>query len=398
MGQTLVTAPEETDRRIRLTHHLLELDDGHEVGVSVGGQGVPLVFLHGLGLNRRAYLRMLSRAAGLGFLVIAIDAAGHGDTHNLPRNAGELADRVDLTLRTLDALGIQQAVFAGHSMGGRMVIQLAAVAPDRVLAAVLFDAAAGASLDEAIPTLARSPRKAVRTIGLAAYDAQRDPSRLSAAEHSRYLRMLASVAMRNARQPTGFTGAARAILQSGDYTPLLHVMRDQEIPTIVVHGEKDLLVPFDSARDLAEDADATLYRVPGAYHSWIIANPRHGADALRQLLNRELGEVLRDAADVLGIKDWRDAAAWDRVLIEPDAWLRELNGDQIEELGDDEREHVEMELVRRAERPLHAPPMPWVRRTYRRWAGRRPGRLDQTHSRADAARWRSKTRSDAGAL
>lgn len=196
MAQPLVSSPEETDRRIRLTHHLLELDDGHEVGVSVGGQGVPLVFLHGLALNRGAYLRMLSRVAGLGFLVSAIDAAGHGDTHNLPRNAGELADRVDLTLRTLDALGIQQAVFAGHSMGGRMAIQLAAVAPDRVLAAVLFDAAAGASLDEAIPTLARSPRKAVRTIVGAAYDAQRDPARLSVAEHSRYLRMLASVAMR----------------------------------------------------------------------------------------------------------------------------------------------------------------------------------------------------------
>jgi len=348
VGRALVTPPEETDRRIRLTHHLVELGDGHEVGVSVGGQGVSLVFLHGLGLNRRAYLRMLSRAAGLGFLVIAVDAAGHGDTENLPRNAGELADRVDLTLRTLDALGIQHAVVAGHSMGGRMAIQLAAAAPDRVLAAVLFDAAAGASLDDVIPALAHSPRLAVRTIGLAAYDAQRDRFRLSVAEHSRYVRMLASVAMRNARQLTGFTGTARAILQSGDYTPLLHVMRDAQIPTFVVHGEKDLLVPFDSARDLAEDANATLYRVPGAYHLWMIANPRHGADALRQLLNGELGEALRDAAAGLGVKDWRDAAAWDRVLIDPDAWIRELNGDQIEELGDDEPEHVVMELVRGA--------------------------------------------------
>jgi pimeloyl-ACP methyl ester carboxylesterase len=108
VGRALVTPAEETDRRIRLTHHLVGLGDGHEVGVSVGGQGVPLVFLHGLALDRRAYLRMLSRAAGLGFLVVAIDAAGHGDTRNLPRNAGELADRVDLILRTLDALGIHE--------------------------------------------------------------------------------------------------------------------------------------------------------------------------------------------------------------------------------------------------------------------------------------------------
>jgi pimeloyl-ACP methyl ester carboxylesterase len=345
-----------TDRRIRLTHHLIELDDGHGVGVSVGGCGVPLVFLHGLGLNRRAYLRMLSRAAALGFLVVAIDSAGHGDTRNLPRTAAELVDRVALTLRTLDALGIQQAVVAGHSMGGRMVIQLAALAPQRALAAVLFDPAAGATLDETLPALARSPRKAARTIADAAYDAHRDPSRLSTAEHTRYLQMLASVAMRNARQPTGFTGAARAILQSGDSTPLLHMMRAQQIPTIVVHGENDLLVPFASARDVAEDADATLYRVPRAYHSWMIANPRHGADALRQLLHAELGAALREAAPALGITDWRNAAAWDQALIEPDARVRKLSGNRITQLGDDQPEAVEMELVRRTQRSLLATP------------------------------------------
>src|SRR6202008_1604091 len=156
MTQSSVVPATAAERRIRLTHHLLELQDGHEVGVSVGGAGVPLVFMHGLALSRRAYVRMLSRVAGLGFLVIAIDAAGHGYTRNLPRNAADLSDRVDLTVRTLDALGVRQAVFAGHSMGGRMAIQLAAVAPERVLA-VLFDAAAGATFEEAVAGLLKSP-------------------------------------------------------------------------------------------------------------------------------------------------------------------------------------------------------------------------------------------------
>jgi pimeloyl-ACP methyl ester carboxylesterase len=48
-------------------------------------------------------------------------------------------------VRTLEALGIEKAVFMGHSMGGRMIIQLATIAPERVLAAVLLDAAAGAA-------------------------------------------------------------------------------------------------------------------------------------------------------------------------------------------------------------------------------------------------------------
>ena len=81
MTQTSMMPDQASTRRIRLRHHIVELDDGHEVGVSVGGQGAPLVFLHGLVLSRRAYLRMLSRVAGLGFQVVAIDAAGHGDCH-----------------------------------------------------------------------------------------------------------------------------------------------------------------------------------------------------------------------------------------------------------------------------------------------------------------------------
>ncbi len=114
-------------------------------------------------------------------------------------------------------------------------------------------------------------------------------------EPSRYLRMLFSIAGRNARRPSGLTGAARAIIGSGQYTPQLHVIRDEQIPTVVVHGEKDLIVPFDAALDIADDADGTLYKVPGAYHSWLIADPRHGADALRQLLHGDLGEVVRRA-------------------------------------------------------------------------------------------------------
>lgn len=162
------------------------------VGVSVGGHGVPLVFLHGLGLSGRAYVRLLSRLAGMGFLVVALDAAGHGGTPKLPRSAADLTHRVDLTVRTLDALGIEKAVFLGHSMGRRMITQLAAFAPQRVLAAVLLDAAAGTPFDDTIREPVRSPRRAVRALLGAAYDAHGDPLQLPAPERNRYLRMMTS--------------------------------------------------------------------------------------------------------------------------------------------------------------------------------------------------------------
>jgi pimeloyl-ACP methyl ester carboxylesterase len=320
----------------------MTLDDGHKVGVTVGGRGVPLVFLHGIALSGRAYVRLLSRLAGMGFLVVALDAAGHGFTPNLPRDAAELSHRVDLTLRALDALGVRKAVFMGHSMGGRMSIQVAAVAPERVLAAVLLNAAAGAPFDESIRTPVRSPRRAAQAILNAAYDAPGDPRRLPAPERKRYMRQMAGALARNVRTPLGLPGAVRAIIASGDYTPLLEAMREHSVPTIVVHGENDLVVPFESARDMADRADGTLYRVPGAYHSWMLANPRHGADMMRQLLAAELGDALRDAARTPGATD----EAWEDTLLTADSPLRSLNAGALDTVGIEPLEHVEMDRLR----------------------------------------------------
>ena len=73
---------------------------------------------------------------------------------------------------------------------------------------------------------------------------------------------------------------------------------------------------------MAERADGTLYRVPGAYHSWMLANPRHGADMVRQLLAAELGDVLREAARALGIMGV--PGGWQDALLTPDSPLHSL--------------------------------------------------------------------------
>ena len=106
-----------------------------------------------------------------------------------------------------------------------------------------------------------------------------------------------------------------------------------------------------------------------------------GADAMRQLLVGELGEVLRNAADALGIGRVDEAAAWQRALLEPDAFVLELNGDAVEEVGVEDPEHVELELVRQAQGLQHTKRMPWLRRTYRRWTA-----LHSEHGRS-AVRW-----------
>ena len=159
---------------------------------------------------------------------------------------------------------------------------------------------------------------------------------LAAPERKRYLRQMTTALARNARTPLGLPGAVRAIIASGDYTPMLEAMRENEVPTIVVHGENDLVVPFESAQDMADRADGTLYKVPGAYHSWMLANPRHGADMMRQLLAAELGDVLREAARAHGARGWQDA------LLTEDSPLRSLEDRPVDAVGVEALDHVEM--------------------------------------------------------
>ena len=234
---------------------------------------------------------------------------------------------------------------------------------------MLFDPAAGARFDTSIPSLAKSPTKALGAAYTAVRDTLGDPTQLSAAEQLGYFRVLTAVAVPNLRNPVGAIRTIRAIVESGDYTPMLHTMRDEGMPTMVVHAEKDMIVPFPYAREIANESDATLYKVPDAYHSWMIANPRQGADAFRQLLDGELGEVLRNAADTMGIADINDHEAWERELLDPDALLFDfIRNDDLTKIGAEEPDHVDLELVRSTARPHER--MSWARRTYRRWAAK----------------------------
>jgi hypothetical protein len=72
----------------------------------------------------------------------------------------------------------------------------------------------------------------------------------------------------------------------------------------------------------------------------------------------------------MGIKNISNASAWELALLEPDAFVFDLNGHGRDEVGVEKPEHVELQLVRRAQRPAHSNRMPWLRRTYRRRAAR----------------------------
>ena len=94
------------------------------------GNGEPLVFIHGVGLNAEAWGPQIEYFAAT-HRVIALDMFGHGGSVAAPPDA-TLDDYVQQVRRLLDDLGISSANVIGHSMGGLIAMGLAIAKPQRV--------------------------------------------------------------------------------------------------------------------------------------------------------------------------------------------------------------------------------------------------------------------------
>jgi len=112
----------------------------------------PVVLLHGLSAGRRPWSEWLGVGAALAedHHVFALDQRGHGDSDRTP---GEYLLRhfaADLVAFVDGAIG-RPAALVGHSLGGLVSAQVAAIADDVVRAAVLVDIVSAAGVRNARP-------------------------------------------------------------------------------------------------------------------------------------------------------------------------------------------------------------------------------------------------------
>jgi lipase len=99
----------------------------------------PVVCLHGLNAHGRRFRRLADERLARRFRTLAPDLRGHGFSDWEP--PWTIATHAHDVLETLDAHGVRRAAFVGHSFGGRLVLELAALTPERVERAVLLDPA-----------------------------------------------------------------------------------------------------------------------------------------------------------------------------------------------------------------------------------------------------------------
>jgi pimeloyl-ACP methyl ester carboxylesterase len=102
------------------------------------GEGAPTVLaVHGITSTSRSW-SAVARELGDRASLVAVDLRGRGESNSLPGPFGLPAHARD-TVAVLDALGLDRAVLAGHSLGAYVVAHLAAEHPERVDAVVLVD-------------------------------------------------------------------------------------------------------------------------------------------------------------------------------------------------------------------------------------------------------------------
>jgi 3-oxoadipate enol-lactonase len=139
---------------------------GGRLAYEVTGAGPAVVFVHGFGLDKRMWDPQVRYLAAR-YQVVRYDCRGFGDSG--PFGLGVPYTHAGDLLALLDHLGLGQAVLAGLSFGGRVVLQAALAAPDRVAGlALLATVLDGVPWDpESEAGLAEAARQA-RSGGLAA--------------------------------------------------------------------------------------------------------------------------------------------------------------------------------------------------------------------------------------
>jgi pimeloyl-ACP methyl ester carboxylesterase len=232
-----------------IKHGDVVVSDGVRIHYQEAGEGVPVVLLHGYTscCDASWFADGMAKELARTHRVIGIDARGHGRSEKPHDPAKYPGDRMATdVIEVLDALGVARAHFHGYSMGGGLVAQLMARAPERFITAG-FGGSGVRETDEA----------------LAAQAAQRDPTGLDPDQD----RGRAALAARADRD----NDALKAVQDGRTANPSTRPPVDLTtiaFPVLAVNGEFD--APISKTQRMQRElADFRAVILPGHGHNTV---------------------------------------------------------------------------------------------------------------------------------
>jgi pimeloyl-ACP methyl ester carboxylesterase len=241
-----------------------------------------MVCVHGLGGSAVNWLALAPLLTGT-HRVLAPDLAGHGFTQAQGRGTGVAPNRA-LLHRFIEAVPGSPAILVGNSMGGMISLLEASAAPETVAALVLLGPALpfvpawpdplavalfAVGLSPGASLLLAARRRRVRpedmvatTLALCCADPARVPARVRA-EHAAVARRRAGFA----GVDRDFTRAFRSVATAVRTRAYRRGVRRIRCPVLLIHGDRDRLVPVAVARATARaNPSWSLVVMPGVGH------------------------------------------------------------------------------------------------------------------------------------
>ena len=236
------------------------------------GGGEPLLLITGFGISGAVFEPVLDRYAER-FSCIVFDNRGSGRSQ-APLRPTSMPELAADTVGLLDELGIASAHVYGVSMGGMIAQEVALRFPERVRGLVLGCTSPGG------PRSVRPTVRELRVVAAAAASAPRSPvdGTLAAVLFSERFRRdepeRARFLLEHFRRHLPAAQGVAAQLLASVFHDTVSRLDQVQAPTLVLHGERDVMAPLDNARMLAERIpNAELAIVPGAGHAYALERP-----------------------------------------------------------------------------------------------------------------------------
>ena len=250
-------------------------------------RGPVLVLVHGFSASLHTWEPWIQQLGGH-YRIITLDLPGHGLTRAPKDYKASTAACVDVVADTTADLGVTSFVLAGNSMGGGVAWSFALRHPDRLKGLVLVDSAgwpheqAGAKSPLVFKLLrypvARAIMRDIDTSSLIASGLKSafvDQSLVTDPMVQRYVDLGRAAGHRDILLALQ---TSRVPMSPAQTTALLNTIK---VPTLVMHGDQDALIPVEDGRALAA-------AIPGAK---LIIYPGVGHVPMEQIANKSADDL-----------------------------------------------------------------------------------------------------------
>lgn len=234
----------------------------------------PLVILHGWGLSSERFTPLIDELKGEGYWVWAPDLPGFGKTE-IPTSPLTLSDYSDFLKAYIEAHNINDPVLIGHSFGGRVALKFNERYPKRIRALILTG----------VPGFTPIPKRklaffiAIAKLGRLLFSIP--PLLLFQDQVRRWYYYVVG-----AKEFFRAEGAMRETFKRIVREDLVASMEAVSIPTLLIWGELDIIVPPSIAERMHRVIEGSeLVIIPDSDHGVSFKEPKRFVHHLQKFLD-----------------------------------------------------------------------------------------------------------------